>query len=75
MLLLSTATLAQGPTFRIPFHTVNGQILLDGQLNGKPAALLLDSGANNSIVDAASAGASVKLDKRASARQVNARLF
>ena len=31
-------------------------ILLDGQLNGKPASLLLDTGANNSVVDVHSAG-------------------
>ena len=43
-------------TFVVSFHTVNGLILLDGQLNGKPASLLLDTGANNSVVDVHSAG-------------------
>lgn len=38
-------------TFTVPFHTVRGMILLDGQVNGKPAVLLLDTGANNSLVD------------------------
>ena len=38
-------------------------ILLDGQLNGKPAALLLDTGANVSIVDYRAAGfPALKLD-------------
>ena len=38
-------------------------ILLDGQLNGKPAKFLLDTGANNSVVDYRSAGFdSLKLD-------------
>ena len=32
-------------TFTVPFHTVDGMILLDGQINGKPATLLLDTGA------------------------------
>jgi hypothetical protein len=30
--------------------------LLDGQLNGKPAVFLLDTGANNSVVDYRAAG-------------------
>jgi len=39
-------------------------ILLDGQLNGKPAVFLLDTGANNSIADMQSAGlGNLKLDK------------
>ena len=53
----------QRRTFRVPFHSVNSLILLEGQLNGKPAVFLLDTGANNSIVDARSAGFdSFKLD-------------
>ena len=40
----------------VPFHTVKGLILLDGQLNGKPATFLLDTSANNSTVDVHSAG-------------------
>ncbi len=42
--------------FTVPFHSVNGLILLDGQLNGKPAVFLLDTGANNSVVDYRAAG-------------------
>ena len=50
-------------TFVLSFHTVRGVILLDGQLNGKPAVFLLDTGANNSIVDYSAARfASLKLD-------------
>ena len=43
---------AQQPakTFRVPFHSVNGMILLDATVNGKPATLLLDTGANLTIV-------------------------
>ena len=42
--------------YRVPFHSVNGMILLDAEVNGKPAVLLLDTGANSSIVDVHSAG-------------------
>ena len=44
------------PAVSIPFHTVNGMILLDATVNGKPAVLLLDTGANNSIVSQQAAG-------------------
>jgi len=32
-------------TFRIPFRTANGMILVDATVNGHPASLLLDTGA------------------------------
>ena len=37
-------------------------ILLDGQVNGKPAVLLLDTGADLSIISPQAAGISAKLD-------------
>ena len=43
-------------TFRIPFQTVNGMILLDAVVNAKPASLLLDTGAKNTIVSPQAAG-------------------
>ncbi len=50
-------------SFVVPFHTVRGLILLDGQLNGKPAVFLLDTGANYSVADYRAAGFdSLKLD-------------
>jgi hypothetical protein len=50
-------------SFVVPFHTVRGLILLDGQLNGKAAVLLFDTGANISIVDYRAAGfPALKLD-------------
>jgi hypothetical protein len=50
-------------TYTVPFHVVHGLILLDGQINGKPAVLLLDTGANNSVVDYRAVGFnSLKLD-------------
>ena len=50
------ASTVHAQTFRVPFHTVNGMILLDAQVNGKPAALLLDTGANSTIISAEAAG-------------------
>lgn len=63
-LLLPSAVCGQARTFTVPFHSVNGMILLDATLNGKPATFLLDTGANNSIVDRQSAGfGDLRLDK------------
>lgn len=50
------------PNFRVRFHTANGLILLDGQLNGKPATFLLDTGTTDSVMDCRAAGfSSLKL--------------
>jgi hypothetical protein len=35
----------QHRTLRIPFRDVHGRVILDAKLDGKPAALLLDTGA------------------------------
>jgi hypothetical protein len=63
-LLLATPLYAQESprTFRVPFHSVNGMILLDATVNDKPAVLLLDTGADNSIVSPDVAGIKAKLD-------------
>lgn len=37
-------------TFRVPFHTVNGMILLDATVNDNTAKLILDTGSNVTIV-------------------------
>lgn len=64
LMLCGTAHAQERRTFTIPFHSVKGMILLDGQLNGKPATFLLDTGANNSVMDYRSAGFdALKLDK------------
>ena len=42
--------------FRVPFHTVHGMILMDAVVDGKPASLLLDTGANNTIVSPQAVG-------------------
>jgi len=60
-LLLSTLVIAglavadESKTYRIPFHTVGGMILLDAVVDGKPASLPLDIGANNAVVTAQAA--------------------
>ena len=47
LLLFAGITSAQGQrsTFRIPFHETHGRIILDVKLDGRPAALLFDTGA------------------------------
>lgn len=45
-------------TYRVPFHSVNGMILLDATVNGKPAVLLLDTGAEFTIISAQASGLS-----------------
>ena len=54
---------AFGKTVTVNFESRSGLILLHVQLNGKDSRFLLDTGANNSIVDLHSAGLdSLKLD-------------
>ena len=55
-LLISPALPQERTTFTVPFHIINSLILLDGQLNGKATAFLLDTGANNSVADYRAAG-------------------
>jgi Aspartyl protease len=55
--LFAVAAVArEGETYRVPFHTINGMILLDAVVDGKPASLLLDTGANNTIISTQAAG-------------------
>lgn len=57
LLLLALPCLAQtAKTYRVPFHTVNAIILLDAKVNGKTAVLILDTGAQDSMVDSKSVG-------------------
>jgi len=63
MFLLCTLAIAgiavagKWKTYRAPFHTAKGMILLDAVVEGKPAFLLLDTGANNTIICAQAPGA------------------
>jgi hypothetical protein len=64
LLLFASVASAQEQrrTFRVPFHTVNGMIMLDAEVNGKPAVLLLDTGADFTLVSPQASGLSaVKL--------------
>ena len=62
--VLALAIPSYAQTFRVPFHSVNGMILLDAQLNGKPAVLVLDTGA-----------VQTQMDKRVMMRQENLALL
>ena len=44
-------------TFRVPFHRVNSLILLDLKVNDKPRVMLLDTGANVTLLRHAPANA------------------
>jgi hypothetical protein len=62
-LLCQPAHAQERTAYMVPFHTVSGLILLDGRLNGHPATFLLDTGANNSVMDYRAAGfPALKLD-------------
>ena len=62
LLYFLLAPLSHAQTFRVPFRSVNGMILLDGQVNDKPAALLLDTGADFTLITPEAAGLAAKLD-------------
>jgi hypothetical protein len=50
--LVASPALAQHSqrTHRVPFHTASGLILLDATANGKPASLILDTGADFTLI-------------------------
>jgi gag-polyprotein putative aspartyl protease len=50
VLLLPLPNRARPSTLRIPFRTAQSMILVDGKVNGNPATLLLDTGANRTII-------------------------
>ena len=56
LVIAKFAVAGEGKIYRVPFHTTNGMILLDGVVEGKPVSLLLDTGANNTIISAQAAG-------------------
>jgi len=61
VLFLAAPFQVHAQTFRVSFHGVNGMILLDAQVNNKAAVLLLDTGADNSLISPEAAGVSAKL--------------
>ena len=51
VLLAGVASAQEPRVFRAPFHSINGLILLDVKLGGKPAVLLLDTGAQTTAIN------------------------
>ena len=49
---LPSATCAHEETVLLPFRSTHSLILVDAKVNGNPATLLLDTGANNTIINA-----------------------
>ena len=64
LLFASVASAQEHKTFAVPFHTVNGLILLDVKVNEKPAAVLLDTGAQTTIISSALANLPAKDSKK-----------
>jgi hypothetical protein len=64
LLLFAGAVSAQEQhrTFSVPFHTAGSMILVDATVNGKPAVLLLDTGADFTIISSQASGLAAKLD-------------
>lgn len=50
--LLSPSSCAHDGAVFLPFRSVHSLILLDAKINGNPATLLLDTGANKTIISA-----------------------
>ena len=50
--------------YRVPFRSVKGMILLDAAVNGKPAVLLLDTGANRTLISNRYGGPKLKPSQR-----------
>lgn len=50
LLLLPLPNRARPSAMRIPFRTVQSMILVEGKVNGNPAVLLLDTGADRTII-------------------------
>ena len=50
LLLTPFPNRANSASLKVPFHTVQSMILLDGKVNGNAATFLLDTGANRTIV-------------------------
>src|SRR5215472_14562858 len=52
----------QPGTFRVPFHIIHGLIFPEGRVTRKPAPVLLDSGADFTLISPEASGLSAKLD-------------
>jgi len=56
LLLAARPGSAQPGVVRVPFRSVNSLILVEAIVNGRPATLLLDTGANKTILNAKAYG-------------------
>jgi hypothetical protein len=74
LLLMPWPSPAHPGMVRIPFHTVQSLIVVEGKVNGNPAILLLDTGANRTIVSAKIYG-SVRFDLQRMPRRPGAAGF
>lgn len=54
--LLTPAGFGNAEPVLLPFRSVHSMILVDAKVNGAPATLLLDTGANNTIINATLCG-------------------
>ena len=53
----------------LPFRSVHSMLLIDARVNGEPVTLLLDTGANNTILDVKSCSRSLLLPSQLASRQ------
>ena len=56
LLLAARSSTAQPGVVRLPFRAVNSLILVEAKVNGRPVTLLLDTGANKTILNAKAYG-------------------
>jgi Aspartyl protease len=56
LLLIPLPNRARPATLHVPFRTVQAMILVEGKVNGNRATLLLDTGANRTIISAKTYG-------------------
>ena len=52
----------QHRTFTVPFHVKHSLILLEAEINGKPRVMVLDTGAQSTIVDVSALGSVQQFD-------------
>lgn len=69
--LLFPPPIVAGPgPILLPFRSVHSMLLIDAKVNGEPVTLLLDTGANSTILDVKSYSRSLLLPSQPANRQV-----
>ena len=56
LFLVQPQALAKPRIVALPYRSVNGLILIEAKANGNPVTLVMDTGANHTIIDAKSCG-------------------